>query len=703
MKRPHLHMPVRFTAAMLALAMGCASLTGCSDQTMDMPTDSATQSTAQESEAETNTAETTAPEETEPTTTAYISPVETVSAALGTQIDVDVMLNRNNDNTYKAALPQFIGEEDTVYSFTFVFYAGDGVSNIGTYKGGCGISVTADCPVATDEGWYQSDDFSVSAQGSYCEVQWNVPADIQPYIDPNGEVLIGYWWGNTTTVQLKNVICSYVKTAQLPVDATETIPVGQTLNFNNESTKSVRIPLADVLSEDCTPQAITFNINGSGSFGKFTGGFGITTDDWYQSDTIAIFTDSSHLQLTWILPEEVKAAVPADAEVMLGYWWGEAATLTLSDITVKYAYGSGGAPAEKPERTEESTEAAQTSDNNNGEDVTEMTAGNAAKIAADIKVGWVLGNSLDCYNVTKAETGWGNPVTTKSMIDTVKAAGFNAVRIPVSWTDHITEDGTIDAAWMDRVQEVVDYSMDNDLYTILNVHHDDYTWLKPTYAQEAAVKAKLTKIWTQIADRFQDYDGKLLFEGMNEPRIVGSTYEWTGGTAEERDVINHLLQAFVDTIRASGGNNPNRTLIVTTHAASVTTNAVEGLAVPDDGNIIVSIHSYAPWKFCFADHPNDKTFDDNGRNEIAKNIDYLYGTFVQNGIPVIIGEFGAENKDNSADRAAYYSYYISTAKARGIPCFIWDNGSKNSFGLLDRRNCTWYDQSILDGVMAAAN
>ncbi|MBR6616756.1 MAG: cellulase family glycosylhydrolase, partial [Oscillospiraceae bacterium] len=96
---------------------------------------------------------------------------------------------------------------------------------------------------------------------------------------------------------------------------------------------------------------------------------------------------------------------------------------------------------------------------------TDMTHGNAAEIAADIKIGWNLGNTLDCYDVTWAvkdhETAWGNPKTTKEMIDTVKAAGFNAVRIPVSWTDHITEDGTIDAAWMDRVQEVVDYSMDN--------------------------------------------------------------------------------------------------------------------------------------------------------------------------------------------------------------------------------------------------
>lgn len=706
MKLGAMRLPARFTAALLAAAFGCACLTGCSSQREGDTANSSDTSSVTETTAATEEAtQTEIPTETEPPTTEHISPMETVTSVLGTQIDVDATLNRNNENTYQTALSQFIAEGDTVNSFTFVFYAGDGVSNIGTYKGGCGISVTEDCAAATDEGWYQSDDFSVSATGSYVEVNWTVPAEIQPYIDPNGEVLVGYWWGNTTTVNLTNVICNYTRTAQLPVDGTETISVGKTLNFNDEDTKSLNVSLSDILQEGCTPQAITFDVQGSGSFGKFTGAFGITTEKWHQTDTVAVLTDASDLSLTWILPEDVKHSVPADGEVMLGYWWGECSDITLRSVTVKYAYGSGGAPAvsEKPQ-TE--SKPADTSENTTEENTDMETAG-AAAIAADIKVGWNLGNTLDCYDVTwkvsSHETAWGNPVTTKAMIDTVKAAGFNAVRIPVAWTDHITDDGTIDGAWMNRVQEVVDYSMNNGLYTILNVHHDDYTWLNPTYADEAAVKAKLTKIWTQIAERFKDYDTKLLFEGMNEPRVVGSTYEWTGGTDEERDVINHLHQAFVDTVRASGGNNPNRTLIVTTHAASITSAAVEGLIVPNDGNIIVSIHSYAPWKFTTLEYPEEKSFTDSGRAELDKGFDYLYGKFVSKGIPVIIGEFGAENKDNASDRAAYYAYYVSAAAERGIPCFIWDNGPEDSFGLLDRETCTWYDQNIINGIMDAVN
>ncbi len=689
----HMRLWSRLSAAFLAAAMGLTCLTGCSSETK---TESGS-STSSVSDSVESAAETQA--ETEPPTTEHVSPTETVTSALGAQIDVDATLNRDTENTYQTKLSQFVQPGDDIQSFTFVFYAGDGVSNIGTYKGGCGISVTSDCAAATDEGWYQSEDFSVSANGSYVEVNWQVPSEIRNSIDTNGDVLVGYWWGNTTTVKLSQIICSYTRTMTLPVDGTEIISVGQSLNFNNDDTKTVKVSLADVLEEGRVPQAITFDISAGSAFGKFTGAFGITANDWYQSETIAVLTESNSLNLTWILPEDVKTKVPADAEVMLGYWWGEVTDMTLQSVAVKYSIGSQSAgTVQQPAQNDTSSET------NEGDK--DVKKGNAAQIAADIRIGWNLGNTLDCYDITwkvsSHETAWGNPVTTKEMIDTVKAAGFNAVRIPVAWTDHITDDGTIDSAWMDRVQEVVDYSMDNGLYTIVNVHHDDYTWLNPTYSDEAAVKAKLTKIWTQIAARFKDYDTKLLFEGMNEPRVVGSANEWMGGTPEERDVINHLHQAFVDTVRASGGNNAERTLIVTTHAASITGEAVNGLVVPDDGNIIVSIHNYAPWKFTTLEYPDAKSFDDAGKAELDRGFDFLYNTFVSKGVPVIIGEFGAENKDNAADRAAFYSYYIQAAAQRNIPCFVWDNGPVDSFGLLNRKTCTWYDENIIQGMMDAA-
>ncbi len=688
----------RLSAALLAAAMGLGLLTGCSSETKTDSAANSADSTVSVTDAAGSEAETQPEAETEPPTTAHVSPTETVTSALGTQIDVDVTLNRDNDNTYQTKLSQFAQYGDVIDSFTFVFYAGDGVSNIGTYTGGCGISVTSDCTAATDPGWYQSDDFSTAAKGSYVEVTWQVPAEIRDSIDLNGEVLVGYWWGNTTTVKLSEVICNYTRTMTLPVDGTETISVGQTLNYNSEETKSVRVSLADALAGGRVPQAITFDISAGGSFGKFTGAFGITTDEWHQSDTVAVLTESGSLNLTWILPEDVKTKVPADAEVMLGYWWGEVSEAVLQTVTVKYSIGSQTAgTVQQPAQND--------TDRETNEGDKDVKKGNAAQIASEIRIGWNLGNTLDCYDVdwkvSSHESAWGNPKTTKEMIDAVKAAGFNAVRIPVSWTDHITDDGTIDGDWMNRVQEVVDYSMDNGLYTILNVHHDDYTWLNPTYSDEAAVKAKLVKIWTQIAARFKDYDTKLLFEGMNEPRVVGSANEWMGGTPEERDVINHLHQAFVDTVRASGGTNAERTLIVTTHAASITADAVNGLVIPNDGNIIVSIHNYAPWKFTTKEHENVTAFDAAGQAELEQHFDFLYDKFVSKGVPVIIGEFGAENKNNAADRAAYYSYYVQAAAKRNIPCFVWDNGPADSFGLLNRKTLTWYDEAIVQGMMDA--
>ncbi len=690
----------RLAAAFLAGILSCTCLTACSSEQ-----DSRTESTASVSESAVDSKADTQPETqapTEPPTTEHISPRENVVSTLGTQIDVDVTLNRDTDNTYQTKLAQFVPDGALVDSFTFIFYAADGVSNIGTYKGGCGISVTGDCPSATDEGWYQSEDFSVSANGAYVAVNWQVPGEIRDYVETNGEVLVGYWWGNTTSVTLSSVICNYTYTMDLPVDGTETLSINQNLNFNSESSKTLKVSLADVLKDHRTPQAITFQIRADRGLGKFTGAFGITTNAWYQSDTIATLTDASSLTLTWILPEDIKASVPADAEVMLGYWWGEPSEITLESVAVKYSIGTGGGSvSETPKETINSVEIT------GKEQQTAMTNATAAQIVSDIKVGWNLGNTLDCYGVDwelegSYETAWGNPETTKSMIDAVKAAGFNAVRIPVSWADHMDADGNVDAAWMDRVQEVVDYSMDNGLYTILNVHHDDYVWIKPLYSEEAAVKAKYVKLWTQIAARFKDYNNSLLFEGLNEPRVVGSAAEWMGGTPEEHDVINHLLQAFVDTVRASGGNNASRTLIVTTHAASITTTAVDGLVLPQDDNLIVSIHNYAPWKFTTLEFPDDKTFDDRDKAELDKHFDYLYGKFVSQGVPVIIGEFGAENKNNTAGREAYYSYYVAAAAERGIPCFIWDNGPTDSYGILNREEGSWYFGGIVHGMMDAA-
>lgn len=709
----------KLAALLLAGVMSASVFTGCGSQNGGSGSAQKEESSAAETSAE-DSQETEAPETTVETTTVHVSPVETVSSTLGTEItDINAILDRSNEdaNNYKAKLSNFIEEGDVVQSFTFIVYAADGSSNLGDYKGGYGVSVTSDCASATDEGWYQAADFEQSLNSSYAEFTWNVPTEIQSYIDPNGEVLFGHWWSNVQQVKLSSIVCTYTRTKEVPVDGTNSVSLAATLNYNDEAAKTAKVSLSDLIGEEDTLQTVTFDISSSGSLGKFTGAFGVSVDEnadcatdkgWYQSQNVCVFTDASSLSLTWIVPDDVKESINNGGDIMLGFWWSDQASITLNNVSVRYSNSTG-----TTTQTRLKTDATEASSNAvpsvSGEVPTseEVNAMTSAQIVENIKVGWNLGNTLDSYNTNSSdtETGWGNPKTTKAMFEAVQDAGFNAVRIPVTWGEHMSADGTIEADWMARVKEVVDYAYDCGLYVILNVHHDDSLWLTPTNDKLESDKAVLTNIWKQICAEFQDYDHRLIFEGMNEPRVVGSAEEWTGGTQESYNVINQLFQAFVDTVRASGGANTDRTVIVTTYAQSVEKNAVSGLKVPDDDHIIVSLHIYAPWKFCGPEDARADWGSDADKSELDTTFQYLNDTFVSKGIPVIIDECGAVNKnENTSARAAWYGYYISAAKKHGIKCFLWDNGEKaDGFALLDRKNCTWYYPEIIQAIMNAAS
>lgn len=662
-----------------------------------------------EAETETSTEKPTEPETEEPTTEPHVSPVESVNFSMGNEkSDINEILDYDKNKTYKAKLSELAEEGDKIDSFVFVFYAEDGVSNISSYKGACGISVDKSCPSATDEGWYQSDDFEISVNSAYLEVKWDVPSDIKDYINisDKGFIEVGYWWGGVQKLRLSSIICNYTRTAEIPVDGTKTIEPDIKLDYGSESSKTACIPLSDMMSKGDVPQYFEFNVEASGELQKYSGAFGISVDDscpaktdkgWYQSGNIAVLTNSDSATLYWLVPDEIKEYI-SDGDVMLGYWWSNQQEIRLKSVTVKYS-NDGSVPANAGINTEQDKNTDNKTNKNSSEGMS------AAEIVKDMKIGWNLGNTLDCYNVTwevsDFETAWGNPRTTKAMIDAVKKEGFNAVRIPVSWNEHMNGN-KIDGDWLNRVNEVVDYVIDNDMYAIINVHHDDYTWLNPSKADEAAVKAKLVSIWEQLSDRFKDYDQHLLFEGMNEPRIIGGQDEWTGGTAEEREVINHLFQAFVDTVRKSGGNNSSRALIITSHAASIEADAVNDIVVPDDDRIIVSIHYYSPWDFAGGENGKSDWGSDSEKKELDKGFDFLKSKFIDKGVPVIIGEFGATNKNNDSVRASYMEYYVKSAKSRGITCFIWDNGTKDEFGLLDRNSLTWYFKNVVDAAVKGA-
>ncbi|MCR3760137.1 glycoside hydrolase family 5 protein [Clostridium felsineum] len=331
----------------------------------------------------------------------------------------------------------------------------------------------------------------------------------------------------------------------------------------------------------------------------------------------------------------------------------------------------------------------------------------AQQVVDDMKVGWNLGNTLDA---SPDETSWGNPKTTQAMIDQIKKAGFNTVRIPVSWASHIGAGPkyNIDKAWLNRVQDVVDYAIKDDMYVILNTHHET-SWVVPTYAKEAASTDELTKVWTQIATRFRNYNNRLILETLNEPRVVGSPEEWSGGTPETRDVINHFNLAAVNAIRNTGSKNATRFIMVPTNGASTATAAMNDLKIPNnDKRVIVSLHAYSPYFFAMDTDANGiSTWGSQAdKDELDGEFDAIYNKFVKNGQAVVMGEFGSINKNNEASRVAHANYYVSAARKRGITPIWWDNGPSkagaDSFGIFDRNNLTWVFPDIAKALVSGA-
>lgn len=330
---------------------------------------------------------------------------------------------------------------------------------------------------------------------------------------------------------------------------------------------------------------------------------------------------------------------------------------------------------------------------------------NATQVVYDIKIGWNLGNTFDAKpnGVTdlSTETSWGNPKVTKELIDLVKESGFNAVRVPVTWGNHMDADNQVDSAWMERVAEVVRYVLDNDMYCVLNVHHDTGTegWLRASRANEEAMRAKFTALWTQIASHFADAPDKLLFESFNE--ILTDANQWNSPPLDAVKVTNELNQLFVDTVRSTGGNNDKRCLIVNTYAASTDSIVVNNFVLPTDtieDRLIIEAHVYSPFQFTHEDYPGNTTYTE---NEVKSPISTLFVKLGFQGVPVIIGEFGCADKDNDVERVSWAKYFIETALKYGIKCFWWDNGYQ--YSIINRNRNVVSEPFIVEALMTEAN
>lgn len=333
-------------------------------------------------------------------------------------------------------------------------------------------------------------------------------------------------------------------------------------------------------------------------------------------------------------------------------------------------------------------------------------------------MGWNLGNTFDAIksqwnknaDEMTVETSWGVPPTSENLFDALKAAGFSTVRIPVSWHDHVSgADHRISERWLARVQQVVDWALARDLYVILNIHHDEDQFL-PTTAHYEASAHYISCIWQQLAERFRDYDEHLIFNSMNEPRIVGSPHEWYIDHADPAcvdaiDCINRLNQLFVDTVRATGGGNATRWLLTPGYDASPEGALDEGFLLPQDpaNRVIVSVHAYRPYPFALEIGGLNTFGSTQQKQEIVQFMNKLYDRYIANGIPAMIDEFGAMNKENLQDRLDWAAFYVATASARNLPCCWWDNGAFQGngelFGLLDRKKAEIVYPELLEVLM----
>jgi endoglucanase len=345
----------------------------------------------------------------------------------------------------------------------------------------------------------------------------------------------------------------------------------------------------------------------------------------------------------------------------------------------------------------------------------------AVQLAAKFKLGWNIGNTMEA---TGGETGWGNPMITESYVKYVKQLGFTAIRIPCAWDLHLDNKTTahIDQNWMNRVKEVVGYCVNNGMYVMLNIHWDG-GWLENNIskAKQDSVNAKQKALWEQIATTMRDFDEHLMFASANEP---------AADNAEKMGVLASYHQTFVNAVRSTGGRNSHRVLIVQgpNTNATLTSDLMNTLPVdPAANRLMVEVHNYLPSQFCFLNEDvswgkmayywgkgfhstiePDRNATYGEEDDQIADYNRMKTKFVDKGIPVLMGEYGAYRRDGSAHipkelalHNASVDYWITfttkEALARGIKPFWWDTG-----GALDRRNNTVKDQRTIDALLAGA-
>ncbi|OWA34064.1 cellulase [Saccharibacillus sp. O16] len=312
--------------------------------------------------------------------------------------------------------------------------------------------------------------------------------------------------------------------------------------------------------------------------------------------------------------------------------------------------------------------------------------------------GWNLGNTLD--SVGADETAWGNPRVTRELIKQISRQGFNSIRIPVTWDNHIgpAPEYKIDPAYLDRVAEVVGWARSENLYVLMNVHHDSWLWISKMERDHDATLARYNAIWKQVAERFKNESDKVSFESVNEPRFT------EGGTTDEataQKLLDELNLSFHQIVRDSGGKNATRPLVLPTLETSPTQERMNGLSktfeqLKEDQNLIATVHYYGYWPFS-VNIAGTTTFDETTRKDITTTFDNIHNTFVAKGIPVILGEYGLLGFDKNTNTIEqgeklkffeFLTYYIREKQITGM---WWDNGQH-----FNRTAYTWSDPELYE-------
>ncbi|MET8255501.1 cellulase family glycosylhydrolase [Micromonospora sp. NPDC005197] len=387
------------------------------------------------------------------------------------------------------------------------------------------------------------------------------------------------------------------------------------------------------------------------------------------------------------------AAIGTNASVSFGFngsWTGSntaPASFALNGVTCTGSVG--GTPSPTPTVTPSPTPTTSPSTS-----PSPSPGGDAAATVAAMQPGWNVGNTLDAI---PDETAWGNPLITQAMLHEVRAQGYNSIRIPITWSNHHgpAPTYTIDPVWLSRVQQVVDWSLAEGLYVMINLHHDSWQWINGYPGDRTNVMNRYTALWTQIATRFRDHSSKLVFENINEPQFTG-----TSGDAQSDEVLRELHVAFVRLVRQSGGNNATRLLVLPTLNTNSNQAQLDALAATiaqlNDRNIAATVHFYGWWPFS-VNIAGGTRYDTNVEQDMVDGFDRVRNTFAARGVPVIVGEWGLLSYDYTRpgiiERGELLKFFEAVgyqARIRKFTTMLWDAGS-----FLNRNTLQWRDPGLL--------